>query len=1015
MDSATLQQLFEEQDEIMALPDEEMLTYIQRIRMIPRPPRGKRWSDLHHEEGSHPSTAASDHIPGQTCDSVKEPILSKTDIDSRSSFNRSVLSSSASSPMPMASRVEESPPAGSELEDVSGLPNAPIVVDSPERALEATDSYRPDDEPGSPTMSLQKPISRKRGLSPDHSPNQKRRRSSDHSAAETTEAISPISTFPRSSRTLGKTNGGAVDQGLQLQSESTPQLPVLQRPQIKPVKAQPKKGKKTKSSEVQNDPCSSPIEEPSAIIPQLRKEPLNRTIASEPSNLLLEVKERVARYKASKHHLKTVPLGQRSTIVIDDVQLVEHNSIISDVSDSDMSSASSRASSRASSPANSKIGPKDKQKITSTITEKGKKAKNEKPLAKHKKEKPKSMTPSEYAQHLQSTAAELRPKRRGTGIPFLEGYKIFYTGGDMRIASETTRKRMELIVRHGGTLIPQYDPKIVTHIVTDATVPPTLHALGLKKLEDIPDHIPTVKWSWVTAGISRSTRMSKPDLDEKLQDDLWQHAAFALRMEAGMKTTKSAPSKSRSKEKSVVIEDEDSHISEFTQEPPAQIQGGFNVNLTHNHDQNPAEVAVGNLPSPPSSPELQIGKTASSSKVTLGHDPLAEFYDQAKAERIEEKHQFYSEPESESDIEIEIAAPVKKQARGWTCDSKEAQVKDCPNQDIIDKLAELMELHKAKLGDEDHWRAFAYSKAIRALRHYPKRISTYEEARKIKGVGDKTARKIAEILETGDLRRIGYEKTEDVQIAQVFQGIYGVGRSIAYKWYSSGCRSLEDIRKGKGSVKLSPPQEIGLRFYDDINDRMPRNEARAIFELIKPIALSLDPKLSVDIMGSYRRRKATCGDIDILITRSPEDGRTHAGILPRLLRELHAVGILTEDLALPEDPTDLEAIYRGLCRLPDVPNSKRRRIDFLTVPFTSRGAALIYYTGDDIFNRAMRLKANVMGYSLNQRGLFAGVIRDPRDRRVKMEAGHLVASETEEEIFKILGVPWQEPHERVRG
>lgn len=29
--------------------------------------------------------------------------------------------------------------------------------------------------------------------------------------------------------------------------------------------------------------------------------------------------------------------------------------------------------------------------------------------------------------------------------------------------------------------------------------------------------------------------------------------------------------------------------------------------------------------------------------------------------------------------------------------------------------------------------------------------------------------------------------------------------------------------------------------------------------------------------------------------------------------------------------------------------------------------------------------------------------------------GVLVASETEEEIFKILGVPWQEPHERVRG
>ena len=39
------------------------------------------------------------------------------------------------------------------------------------------------------------------------------------------------------------------------------------------------------------------------------------------------------------------------------------------------------------------------------------------------------------------------------------------------------------------------------------------------------------------------------------------------------------------------------------------------------------------------------------------------------------------------------------------------------------------------------------------------------------------------------------------------------------------------------------------------------------------------------------------------------------------------------------------------------------------------------------FNRAMRMKANVLGYSLNQRGLYAGVVRDPCNRRVKVSAG----------------------------
>jgi DNA polymerase lambda len=83
---------------------------------------------------------------------------------------------------------------------------------------------------------------------------------------------------------------------------------------------------------------------------------------------------------------------------------------------------------------------------------------------------------------------------------------------------------------------------------------------------------------------------------------------------------------------------------------------------------------------------------------------------------------------------------------------------------------------------------------LRALRSYPKRIASYAEARSIAGVGDKTALKasflrfllgypgillilgkIMEILQTGELRRVGYERTEDVMATKVFQGIYGVG------------------------------------------------------------------------------------------------------------------------------------------------------------------------------------------------------------------------------------------------
>ena len=181
-----------------------------------------------------------------------------------------------------------------------------------------------------------------------------------------------------------------------------------------------------------------------------------------------------------------------------------------------------------------------------------------------------------------------------------------------------------------------------------------------------------------------------------------------------------------------------------------------------------------------------------------------------------------------------------------------------------------MGLHKSKLGDDDHWRAFSYSKCIylmhsfsslcRAKASYSSNQSVEELSSsyqklcrgplsqrcwgkdrskgrvltdlKVLCPADIVSPKIEEILQTGQLRRIGYEKTEEVEISRLFQGIYGVGmiihlfkifvpnithdlgQSIAHQWYLAGCRTLEDVRTGKGGVKMSTVQEIGLRFYD---------------------------------------------------------------------------------------------------------------------------------------------------------------------------------------------------------
>lgn len=58
-------------------------------------------------------------------------------------------------------------------------------------------------------------------------------------------------------------------------------------------------------------------------------------------------------------------------------------------------------------------------------------------------------------------------------------------------------------MKHGGTLAPVFDPSEVTHIVTDAPKASLLRRIRLQDLADIPDHIPTVKWSWIANGLDR--------------------------------------------------------------------------------------------------------------------------------------------------------------------------------------------------------------------------------------------------------------------------------------------------------------------------------------------------------------------------------------------------------------------------------------------------------------------------------------------------------------------------------
>jgi DNA polymerase IV len=335
-----------------------------------------------------------------------------------------------------------------------------------------------------------------------------------------------------------------------------------------------------------------------------------------------------------------------------------------------------------------------------------------------------------------------------------------------------------------------------------------------------------------------------------------------------------------------------------------------------------------------------------------------------------------------------------------------------PNARTIEVLQSMADYYSRV---NDHWRTTAYRKVINTLKRQETKITTAEEAQRLPSVGTRLAQKIEEIVTTDRLQRLEYTQKEPMDEAlQLFLGIYGVGNSQAQQWLAQGFRTLDDL---KANAKLTPNQLVGIEHYDDLNTRIPRREVEALGAVVKRGAQRVDPQVELIIGGSYRRGAESSGDIDFVVTKpNTESSAELRPFLDGLVQRLETEGFLVARLASSRSNTD-GSKWHGCCVLPKISGFNEdnyrpvwRRIDFLLVPESEMGAALLYFTGNDIFNRSMRLLASKKGMRLNQRGLYKDVMRG--HQRVKITEGELVEGRDERKIFDILGVNWREPHER---
>lgn len=330
-------------------------------------------------------------------------------------------------------------------------------------------------------------------------------------------------------------------------------------------------------------------------------------------------------------------------------------------------------------------------------------------------------------------------------------------------------------------------------------------------------------------------------------------------------------------------------------------------------------------------------------------------------------------------------SPVSKMS---TSDKKATmKIKPPYNDSFIGLLGDL---EKLMIRKGEPMRARAYQKAQQSLILYDAPIYDITQISDLKGIGKTIMAKFQEYLDTGKLRAIEKERENPMLL---FTNIYGVGPKKAEALIKKGIKTIAQLRENQ--EELNDKQKLGLQYYEDIEQRIPRSEIDDYAKLLKTIFGELDfPNASMEIVGSYRRGAKNSGDIDVIMT----DKEDNPKLLERFVASLVDKGILLHKL------TDGKTKVLAIAQLPG--KKVARRVDLLYTPPKEYAFAILYFTGSKIFNTVMRQRALNMGYTLNEHGI---------NEMVSGKKGAKVDQvfPDEKSIFDFLNMEYKNPEERT--
>lgn len=345
----------------------------------------------------------------------------------------------------------------------------------------------------------------------------------------------------------------------------------------------------------------------------------------------------------------------------------------------------------------------------------------------------------------------------------------------------------------------------------------------------------------------------------------------------------------------------------------------------------------------------------------------------------------------------------------------------------------------------------AYSTSIAALAAYPHPIQLPSEILALPGCNAKIADLFAQFQQHGDCDHTdddgnvaaadALETDPMLRVLNSFYQIWGVGAKTAREFYQRGWRDLDDIVE-HGWNTLSRVQQIGVKFYEEFQEGIPRSESEGIASVIREHAGRVRPEDGVGdgiecvIVGGYRRGKELSGDVDIVLSHRDDSVTRNlvVDVVASLEAEryithtlsLHLTSSLREQQTLPfggDDTRKFDTLDKALVVWQDPhfdattgdnghtgknPNI-HRRVDIIISPWRTVGCAVLGWSGDLTFQRDLRRhakKARSLKFD------SSGVRDRNTGRQVDLEQDGQTWEEREKLVMEGLGVGWRPPEER---